>query len=433
MHATNHPELAASYFGSIVAWEDYGRGMAANLAKKANRTCSDAGILLPAHIAPWGYQSYDQSNWNLFNGMFSAMLFINDWEYTRNQTFAKSVTLPLLSGLTAFWNCFLTNETDGRLHDSTAGAPDSCFEGGNCTDPIITLSLLKRVASAQISLTEELQLPSPPSYVHNIVEHLASFPTTKAPSNGDNEGGEIWVAGRFGTLDSHIPSAPIGVNQSMGNSGIPLMVAFPVFPSEFLDPRNASGAISSIANNTAWFYSHNMTGGIGPQVNWPMIVRSSTRKTADAVVKGFISDAASQIGPNLVLYAPGGGTENAGLALVVNELLLSSPGGNYIELFPVWPASHPASFSQLRAKGGFLVSASWNNITRSVSSCSITATVLPGSVVLLNPWGAAVAVRVTCNGARVVVQNDGLWVAFTPPVTGVACDVARVASDGSYS
>ena len=121
----------------------------------------------------------------------------------------------------------------------------------------------------------------------------------------------------------------------------------------------------------------------------------------------------------------GGGTENAGLALVVNEMLLSSPGGNYIELFPVWPPSEPASFSQLRAKGGFLVSAAWDNSTRAVGSCSVTATVLPGDVHLLNPWPESSKVAVTCGGSSVEVTSNERWLSWTPPKVGVPCSVRK--------
>ena len=54
---SNHPELAASYYGTIIAWGGPpGRALAAGLAKLANKTCgingSAAGVALPGHIAP---------------------------------------------------------------------------------------------------------------------------------------------------------------------------------------------------------------------------------------------------------------------------------------------------------------------------------------------------------------------------------------------
>ena len=66
MHSSNHGELSASYFGSILAWEKTGRWLAAALASQANLSCSaGTGVLFPCHVAPWSYQSFDQSRYNL--------------------------------------------------------------------------------------------------------------------------------------------------------------------------------------------------------------------------------------------------------------------------------------------------------------------------------------------------------------------------------
>jgi len=52
--------------------------------------------------------------------------------------------------------------------------------------------------------------------------------------------------------------------------------------------------------------------------------------------------------------------ENFALPAVINECLLQSYNG-VLRLFPNWPKHLPASFSTLRAAGGFLVSASYEN------------------------------------------------------------------------
>ncbi|WP_255374436.1 glycoside hydrolase N-terminal domain-containing protein [Cohnella sp. OV330] len=52
--------------------------------------------------------------------------------------------------------------------------------------------------------------------------------------------------------------------------------------------------------------------------------------------------------------------ENFALPAVINECLLQSYNG-VLRLFPNWPKHLPASFSTLRAAGGFLVSASFEN------------------------------------------------------------------------
>ena len=70
-------ELAASYWGSILEYSNYTagstNGVGAHLAEtmasaaKLNGSCPEGyGTLFPCHIAPWGFQSDDQSRYNLF-------------------------------------------------------------------------------------------------------------------------------------------------------------------------------------------------------------------------------------------------------------------------------------------------------------------------------------------------------------------------------
>ncbi len=77
-----------------------------------------------------------------------------------------------------------------------------------------------------------------------------------------------------------------------------------MFPSELIDPRNASQDVADLANATAWQYTNGMKK-LGLAVAWPMVLRSSTRDTAETVVSGFIDDSASKIGPNMIKYATG--------------------------------------------------------------------------------------------------------------------------------
>ena len=68
--------------------------------------------------------------------------------------------------------------------------------------------------------------------------------------------------------------------------------------------------------------------------------------------------------PNGVVFQEGGGLEIAGATEFVASMLLQSisahdgSGESYITLFKAWNASQDAHFTNLRAKGAFLVSAS---------------------------------------------------------------------------
>ena len=67
---------------------------------------------------------------------------------------------------------------------------------------------------------------------------------------------------------------------------------------------------------------------------------------------------------------------------IVSELLLQSIG-DIIRVFPAWPKGHDARFTNLRAQGGFLVSAEQK--AGKIAKVEITSTV-GGKLRLLNPW-----------------------------------------------
>ena len=102
---------------------------------------------------------------------------------------------------------------------------------------------------------------------------------------------------------------------------------------------------------------------------------------------------------NFLAYAPGGGVENIGLSQAVNDMLLqSSAQDGTMRLFPAWPAAEPASFTTLRAKGAFLVTASWDPVRRTATGVSITASVASPRVLLTTPFpGTVKTVVLRCS------------------------------------
>jgi len=77
-------------------------------------------------------------------------------------------------------------------------------------------------------------------------------------------------------------------------------------------------------------------------------------------------------------------TEQFGASMAVSELLSQSVG-DVIRVFPAWPKERDARFRDLRAQGGFLVSAEQKD--GKVAEVAVTSTV-GGSLRLLSPWPA---------------------------------------------
>ncbi|MCP4610062.1 MAG: hypothetical protein GY845_15245 [Planctomycetes bacterium] len=75
-----------------------------------------------------------------------------------------------------------------------------------------------------------------------------------------------------------------------------------------------------------------------------------------------------------------------------------------IRLFPAWPKDKDAAFSNLRAQGGFLVSAEQKS--GKVLKVGITATV-PGRLRMLSPWKNVRVIKSEKN-LQVMSDEDGI-------------------------
>jgi len=97
-------------------------------------------------------------------------------------------------------------------------------------------------------------------------------------------------------------------------------------------------------------------------------------------------------------------TEQFAASMAINELLLQSVA-DVVRIFPAWPLDKPARFRQLRAQGGFLVSAACER--GNVGPVRIEPTV-GGRLRLLSPWPGIEA-----------VGPDGQTLSLTPDEKGI--------------
>lgn len=217
---------------------------------------------------------------------------------------------------------------------------------------------------------------------------------------------------------------------------------FAVWPSEYIDPLNSSDAIKEIANATAMEYeddlrqhlTSNARGSkhIGLDVAWPFVIRSVTSRSSAA----FVLDTYLRTTTLANNFGGGAVPQEAGRQQVVLDMLLQTPRGfarshkldwpqqHHIELFPAWPLTLPASFRNLRAKGGFLVSADWNNRTQLIENILVEATVAGPCTVRLPGTDAVSAL---CAGEHRLVKQGGEF--FTLQMSaGESCELHQQAT-----
>jgi hypothetical protein len=89
--------------------------------------------------------------------------------------------------------------------------------------------------------------------------------------------------------------------------------------------------------------------------------------------------------------------------MAISELLVQSVG-DIIRVFPAWPKEKDARFADLRAQGGFLVSAQQN---RGKVVCVNVVSTVGGELRMLSPW------------PRLTVQREGVTETLETNESGV--------------
>lgn len=184
VYACGHPELASLYWAPMVQGMAAARRGAISRAAAHNLTGSEATALhYNAHIGPWGAGDLDEE-WEagagqhmMWNGVFGALLFINDWEYmgANRSTFFTHTTLPLLEGLMDWWACYLTKKPLPNGGYVYVDGYDAVNEGSHVVNSQIGLSFVARLADVLRRLPDGVSRLTP--VADDIATHLSPFNT----------------------------------------------------------------------------------------------------------------------------------------------------------------------------------------------------------------------------------------------------------------
>jgi len=156
---------------------------------------------------------------------------------------------------------------------------------------------------------------------------------------------------------------------------------------------------------------------------WPPATRCAGSARAGGVLDAFEASLRATMHENFYPDVGGGGVEQFGATEAVNSALLQSQEG-FLRLFPMWPPGENASFSTLRARGAFLVSAAFSAGTTeapitiqalvtsssSSSSSSFSSSLGPRNCSILDPWWAPAG---SGGGGAPQPANSPTWL---PPV-----------------
>ena len=363
------------------------------------------------------------------HGSFASLPLIWYWEYTQNITFLADQTLAtndttatpyaLIKGLAEWWVCHLTRESEPGAQDGDGyvyvDLDDCAYEDSNyytrpsrhpqsqnlCNatggdkqflpnpnnrtntspilrNPAISLGLIRKVLATAIDMASALDIDKDKRSVwQDRLMHLAPFPTS-------------WVAN---------PQDP--------NAKVQVFLA-----QEY--PRYFPGSLNPLNLYALWPGTMSATTpqlrAIGRQTVTAMATLGSWQE-GNAFPEMVPASVRAQLNPNWILgnisarvnatMAQSGvmaeGAETQGATQGVNDMLCASYEG-VIRLFSVWPLEENCSFTHLRAKGGFLVSA---QLRSGVVVAPVNITSSAGKMVVLQTppgWPS--------NGIHVVGSDD---------------------------
>ncbi len=321
VYASNHADLSLPLYEAIAQSLENGRAMA--------RRHGWQGVHFPVCIGPWGlFPENPDCDWGQrSDAAYVALNYIWYWQYTRDRAWLAASGYPYLREVAAFWEDYLKLE-NGRyvIHN------DSIHEGsGADMNPLLSLGLVRTLFRNMLAMAGELGVDADKrARWQDILDKLSDFPLQERDGKTVfryAEKGMAWCNGNTLGIQHIFPSGAIGLDSE---------------PKLLEVSRNMIDAMGRWADYNGFSSWYTACARIGYD---PRVILAKLRSECD---KHSL--------PNLLLYYGGGGIENCGGFLAINEMLLQSHEG-VLRFFPCWPGDQDARFGSLRAAGAFLVSA----------------------------------------------------------------------------
>ena len=278
------------------------------------------------------------------NSLFAAIPLIWYYEYTRDEQYLKNKLYPYLKELDLFYRSYLTMDTKPyRMVHSSA------HEGSDDINPNLDIGFIRKLYKNLIGEARSLQTDAALIPVwQDLLDNLSDYPTVV------RNGRTVYVeaAEMKGSTDPerlfHPGDQPVNLEGG-------------VFPGENIylggDTASLRIALASLDELGGWCINKGGSEHNGFPKHWPVAARIGW-PAADLFNRFRTAILFHWRDGNLTAFQGGGGIETVGAIEGINSMLMQSEGG-VIRLFPVWPLDRDASFTRLRAKGAFLVSAVW--------------------------------------------------------------------------
>ena len=381
--SANRPELALPFYKTIEMLIPEGQRRAREemgVMHPSWKGKSCRGILFPVGALGIGvfYNYYWQQT---MDAPFCIPLFSWYYEYTGDLDFLRQHAYPYIRLCGDFYEDYLKREPYGKSYRYSiiTGGHENSWDVNPPSDLAFveqTFRLLLRYSRLLGVAKQRRKLWA------DIVSHMPAYKVIM-PKEKPNQGQPVYAKNEDGW---DWPAHAIQLHA--------------LYPCEVLHLRSDSTALQ-IARNTLQYYQVDQKGftGVMNELGLSTFVMGARAGFEPQVLIDSMKTLIRTAAPNFLIIDGHHCAEKTAVIETVNSMMLQSVD-DILYLFPCWPAK-PASFTRLRAKGAFVVSAEYDG--RQVTSLTIHSD--RGTPCRIkHPWPGKTLV-VETGGKRVAVST----------------------------
>lgn len=340
------------------------------------------GLLFPVGALGIGifYNYYWQQT---MNAPFNVPLFSWYYEYTGDLDFLRNKAYPYIRLCGDFYEDYMQKEAygDSYRYTITTGGHENSWD----LNPPSDLAFVEQTFSLLMKYSKLLGIDKQRRKKWNdILSHLSEYKVIM-PTKTPNQGLPVYAKNEDGW---DLPSHAIQMHCA--------------YPCEVLNLHSDSVALQ-IARNTLYYYQVSQKGFTETmnELGLSAFVMSARVGFDPTILIDNMKTLIKTAGSNFLIIDGHHCTEKTTVIETINSMMLQTVE-DIIYLFPCWPEK-AASFTRLRAKGAFLVSADYNGTT--VSDLKIFSE-KGGLCKLENPWKGR-RIKITESGKSISVNKEG--------------------------
>ncbi len=350
--ACNHHELVENY--DKVLLDQMSRGRAtAQYAFPGNN-----GIYFYTHFIPApGWSDDPGTFWGQKSlSLFCAVNSVMRWKYTADTNYAAKI-YPFLKGTADFWDKYLV-DTGGNY----VVYHDSAWElSGDDTNPSTTLAFIQMVYPALVKISEQMNVDADRRAKWNdIIARLAPQTIVPASSIGslnglgapyNNPGVNVIRASSSGA-DFPIPCVTVYQDHAKRHSSAGMGPCQVIYPAWNIG-LESDPAMFLAASNTMWlaaqWYDNNNSCNFYPGAACVGYNPVEILANLETLIGAYTYQ-------NFLMDLDGGGTEDYSIVPGTLAAMFVQSYQTNLHVFPTWPTNQSATFGNMNACGGFLVS-----------------------------------------------------------------------------